>query len=278
MTASTGKAARRTRATRANRATSARRRRRSSALVLGLALVATGVLWTVLAPSGSAQDAANANEAVRQGRALFLQGCSTCHGLNAAGTVSGPSLVGVGSASVDFQVSTGRMPLAAPGAQADRKKPAYSQTQIDQLAAYVQTLGGGIEKPKVTQDELNNADLAFGGELYRANCAQCHQAAGQGAPLTYGKYAPSLSEATPEQIIEAMRSGPESMPVFGSGQVSDKDAKAIAAYVLATRDTPSPGGHKLGNYGPVPEGLLAWLVGIGSLLGVCLWIGARQKV
>ncbi|OHV58109.1 cytochrome C [Pseudofrankia sp. BMG5.36] len=256
---------------------SARRRRRSSTLVLSLALMATGVLWSVLAPSGSAADSTD-NAAVKAGRALYVQGCSTCHGLNAAGTVSGPSLIGVGSAAVDFQVSTGRMPLAHPGAQAERKDPSYSETQIDQLAAYIQTLGGGTTTPEISKDDLADADLTYGGELYRANCAQCHQSAGAGAPLTYGKYAPALTNATPEQIVEAMRVGPESMPVFGSGQIDDEGAKAIAAYIIMNRDTPSPGGHKLGSYGPVPEGLLGWLIGIGGLLGVCLWIGARQKV
>lgn len=260
-----------------SRPVSAKRRRRSSALVLSLALLATGVLWSVLAPTGNAADPTE-SEAVRNGQALYLQGCSTCHGLNAAGTSSGPSLIGVGSAAVDFQMSTGRMPLAGSAAQAKRKEPSYSQTQIDQIAAYVQTMGGGLEKPTITQQELSDADLAYGGELYRANCAQCHQANGQGAPLTYGKYAPALTNATPEQIVEAMRVGPESMPVFGQGQLDDNSAKAIAAYIVSARSATNPGGDKLGAYGPVPEGLLAILVGIGGLLGVCLWIGARQKV
>jgi ubiquinol-cytochrome c reductase cytochrome c subunit len=259
------------------RSVSARRRRRSSALILSLALISTGVLWSVLAPSGNAADASQ-NEAVRAGQDLYLQGCSSCHGLNVSGTQSGPSLIGVGSAAVDFQVSTGRMPLAGAAAQAKSKEPSYSQTEIDQIAAYIQSLGGGVQKPVVTQQELSDADLAFGGELYRANCAQCHQVAAQGAPLTYGKYAPALTKATPEQIVEAMRVGPESMPVFGQGQLSDKDAQAIAAYIVSSRKATSPGGDKLGAYGPVPEGLLAILIGVGGLLCVCLWIGARQKV
>jgi ubiquinol-cytochrome c reductase cytochrome c subunit len=260
------------------RSRTARRRRRSSAIVVVLALAATGLLWTVLAPGGTAQEKRESNEAVRAGRALYLQGCSTCHGLNAQGTTRGPSLVGVGAAAVDFQVSTGRMPLAGPGAQAPAKAPLYSRAQIEQLAAYVQSLGGGPEIPEITEEELRGAELAFGGELYRANCAQCHQAAGAGAPLTYGKFAPALSEATPVQIVEAMRTGPESMPVFGGRQIDDGQAIAIANYIVQLRDTPSPGGSKLGNYGPVPEGLLAWLVGIGGLLAVCMWIGARQRV
>jgi ubiquinol-cytochrome c reductase cytochrome c subunit len=246
-------------------------------VVLFLALATTGVLWTVLAPGGSAQTA-DANEAVRQGRALFLQGCSSCHGLNAQGSNQAPSLIGVGSAAVEFQVGTGRMPLAAPGAEAKRKDPVYSQTQIDQLAAYIESIGGGPTAAKVNDSQLGNADLAYGGELYRANCAQCHTATGQGAPLTYGKYAPSLSKATADDVVNAMRSGPESMPVFGPGQLSDAQAVAIAKYIKYLRTTPSPGGNRLGGYGPVPEGLLAWLIGIGGLLGVCLWIGARQRV
>ncbi|WP_261555623.1 cytochrome bc1 complex diheme cytochrome c subunit [Frankia tisae] len=260
------------------RGPSARRRRRSSALVLVFGLLATGVLWTMLAPTGNAAQTADANEAVRQGRALYLQGCSSCHGLVGGGSPSGPSLVGVGAAAVDFQVSSGRMPLAAPAAQADRKPPIYSATQIDQLAAYVASLGGGPEVPKVTDKDLSEADLAQGGELFRANCASCHTATGQGAPLTYGKFAPSLSEATPKQVVEAMRTGPESMPVFGDRQLSDEDAVAVTAYIKHMNETTSPGGFSLGKYGPVPEGLLAMLVGIGGLLAVCLWIGARQKV
>jgi ubiquinol-cytochrome c reductase cytochrome c subunit len=243
-----------------------------------VALATTGVLWTVFAPRGTAQSTPDTNEAVRQGRALYLQGCSSCHGLNAQGSDQAPSLIGVGSAAVDFQVSTGRMPLAAPGAQAKRKDPLYNQTQIDQLAAYVDSLGGGPRKPVVTGNRLDDADLAHGGELYRANCAQCHQSVGAGAPLTYGKYAPDLSRATPTQIIEAMRTGPESMPVFGPGQIDEDDAVAIAKYVRYLSEAPSAGGDRLGKYGPVPEGLLAWLVGIGGLLAVCMWIGARQKV
>jgi ubiquinol-cytochrome c reductase cytochrome c subunit len=259
------------------RTSSARRRRRYSAVVMALALAATGVLWSTLAPAGSAQETADASEAVRAGRALYLQGCSSCHALDAQGTQQGPNLIGVGEAAVDFQVSTGRMPLANPGGQAPDKPVFYSATEIDQLAAYIQSLGGGPEVPEVGDAELGDADLTHGGELYRANCAQCHQAAGAGAPLTYGKFAPALDDPTPVQVIEAMRTGPESMPVFGPNHIDEEGAVAVAAYIEHLRDTPAPGGHTLGKYGPVPEGLLAWLVGIGGLLAVCLWIGARQK-
>jgi ubiquinol-cytochrome c reductase cytochrome c subunit len=254
------------------------RRRRSSAAVLLLALIATGVTWALLAPRGSAAERADSNEAVRAGRALFLQGCSSCHGMNAEGGTQAPSLIGVGTAAVQFQVGTGRMPLAAPGAEAKRKPPEYSQTQIDQLGAYIDSLGGGPAAANVSKTQLADADLAYGGELFRANCAQCHQAVGQGAPLTYGKYAPSLSKATADDVLNAMRTGPESMPVFGSRQVSDSQAVAIAAYVHAVTHAKSPGGNRLGSYGPVPEGIVAFVIGLGGLLVAALWIGARQKV
>ncbi len=257
---------------------STRRRRRSSFLVVALALVTTGALWALLAPSGSAQDSTDSSEAVRAGRALYLQGCSSCHGMNAEGGNQAPSLIGVGSAAVQFQVGTGRMPLAAPAAEAKRKDPVYNQTQIDQLGAYIQAQGGGPVAAKVTKTQLDDADLAFGGELFRANCAQCHQAAGQGAPLTYGKYAPSLTQSSANDVLNAMRTGPESMPVFGSRQISNTQSVAIAAYVRDITHAKSPGGNRLGSYGPVPEGLVAILVGLGGLLVAALWIGARQKV
>lgn len=252
-------------------------RRLSSRFVVVVALVATGVAWAAVAPRGQAQPTPDQNEAVRQGRALYLQGCSSCHSLNAQGSNLAPSLIGVGAAAVDFQVGTGRMPLAHPGAQAERKKPLYSQPQIDQLAAYISSLAPGPAVPVVTEAQIKGADLSRGGELFRTNCAQCHQAAGQGGALSYGKHAPTLTNATAKQVVEAMRTGPESMPVFSSSQISDEQARDIAAYVLDVTRSRGPGGHSLGKYGPVPEGLVAWVIGIGGLVAATLWIGSRIK-
>jgi ubiquinol-cytochrome c reductase cytochrome c subunit len=251
---------------------SARPRRLPTAFVLLLALIGLAVLWAVLAPKSSAAEPQDPNLAVREGRALFLVGCSSCHGLDAQGGNQAPSLIGVGAASVDFQVGTGRMPLANPGAQADRKTPLYNETQIRQLGAYVSSLAPGPAVPTVN---LADGDLAYGGELFRTNCAQCHQAAGQGGALTYGKYAPNLGKATPVQVAEAMRTGPESMPVFAPGQLNDHQVNSIAKYVEFLRAPNDPGGHPIGHYGPVPEGLVAWLVGIGGLVVATLWIGSR---
>jgi ubiquinol-cytochrome c reductase cytochrome c subunit len=251
---------------------SARPRRLPTAFVLLLALVAVAALWAAFAPKSSAAEAEDPNLAIREGRALYLVGCSSCHGLDAQGGNQAPSLIGVGEAAVDVQVGTGRMPLAAPKAQAERKTPLYDETQIRQRSAYIGSLAPGPEIPNV---DLADGDLAYGGELFRTNCAQCHQAAGQGGALTNGKYAPSLMDATPRQVGTAMRSGPESMPVFAPGQLDDHQVNSIAKYVEFLQTPNDPGGNPIGHYGPVPEGLVAWLVGIGGLVAVTLWIGAR---
>jgi ubiquinol-cytochrome c reductase cytochrome c subunit len=253
-------------------ARSARPRRLPTAIVLLLALLGLALLWAAFAPKSSAAESEDPNLAVREGRALYLTGCSSCHGLDAQGGNQAPSLIGVGSAAVDFQVGTGRMPLSAPGAQAERRTPLYTETQIRQLGAYIDSLAPGPQVPTV---DLADGDLAYGGELFRTNCAQCHQAVGQGGALTNGKHAPALTESTPVQVAEAMRTGPESMPVFSPGQLNDHQVNSIAKYVEFLQTPNDPGGHHIGHYGPVPEGLVAWLVGIGGLVMATLWIGSR---
>ncbi len=251
-----------------------RRRKMPAGLVIVLALMAMGFLWAAFAPSGRAADSAANDEQVRLGRALFLAGCSSCHGLNAEGGNQAPSLIGVGAAAVDFQVSTGRMPLAKPQAQAERHSPKYNQTQIDQLAAYIASLAPGPAKPDAATLE-NGAKIAEGGELFRTNCASCHQAVGQGGALSYGKHAPFLGTATPVQIAEAVRTGPENMPVFSDGQLSSQQLASIIKYVTFVTAPKDPGGASLGHYGPVPEGLVAIIIGLGGLVIATMWIGSR---
>ena len=261
--------------------TAARRRRHLSAnLVVVLALLALGAAYAAfLAPSSGAVEGEPAApvsdyspEQVSTGRALYEVGCSSCHGLNAEGTSQGPSLIGVGAASVDFQVGTGRMPLARTGPQADEKQVVYTQDQIDALAAYVASLAPG---PAVPQVDVAGGDLALGRELFQNNCASCHSASANGGALTFGKYAPSLADSTPTEIVEAMLSGPSQMPVFPPAQYTAQDYDSLAAYIVNLHGEANPGGAGLGRIGPVTEGLLIWVVGIGALLGMTLWIGAR---
>lgn len=254
----------------------ARLQRLSGYAVVLLALGAVGMLYTAFgAPSSRAADQPGTGQsfAVKAGRQLYLQGCSTCHGLGLQGGSGGPSLIGVGSSAVVFQVESGRMPLYAGVQQAPRKKPKYTPAQIDQLAAFVGSRGGG---PSLPPGKLSDGDLQLGGELFRINCASCHNFAGSGGALTYGKYAPPLTPSSARVIYSAMQSGPENMPRFSDNQLTPQEKKAVTRYVEFITKSSQPGGNALGRYGPVPEGLVIWLVGITALVGVALWIGARS--
>ncbi|MEV6944922.1 c-type cytochrome [Streptomyces sp. NPDC051172] len=258
---------------------SARRRHPMAALVvLLLALACTGGLYAAFAPASKAQaDDTAQSLAIDEGKKLYSVGCASCHGTGGQGTSDGPSLVGVGAAAVDFQVGTGRMPAQQPGAQVPKKKVIYSQAEIDQLAAYIASLGAGPSIPTAAQYGPDGADIAKGGELFRTNCAQCHNFTGKGGALTHGKFAPSLEGVDPKHIYEAMQTGPQNMPSFPDTTMSEQNKKDIIAYLHAVNgdDTESPGGLELGGLGPVSEGLFAWIFGLGALIAVAVWVAAR---
>ena len=245
--------------------------------LLAVALVAVGGAYAVVSNAQSAQADDGGQVAIEEGNKLYLTGCSSCHGMQAQGSQNGPTLLGVGAASVHFQVATGRMPLAAPGAQATAKEPQYSAEETAQLAAYVASLAPGPAIPTAEQLDYKNADIAQGGVLFRVNCAQCHQAAGQGGALTSGKYAPSLMEATPQEMYEAMVTGPQSMPVFADSTLPVEDKQAIIAYVSELQVAPNPGGLSLGRLGPVTEGLFLWTAVFAALIGAAVWIGIKAR-
>jgi ubiquinol-cytochrome c reductase cytochrome c subunit len=213
---------------------------------------------------------------IAPGRALFAANCSSCHGTDAAGTSKAPNLLGLGSGTVDFWVSTGRMPLADTSAQAIRKPSRFNRTQTLQIAAYVQsfTPGQGVQIPLVA---TGSADLEQGNTLFTLNCAACHTITGAGDALAEGAYAPSLHLATPTQVVEAIRSGPGNMPRFAAGNIPNGEARDIAAYVTRVLQHPSnPGGAALGGIGPVGEGFVGLLIGVGVLMLVGDWIGERS--
>jgi ubiquinol-cytochrome c reductase cytochrome c subunit len=258
---------------------SARRRHPLAAVVvLLLALAATGGLYAAFAPASKAQaDETSQSLAIDEGKKLYAVGCASCHGTGGQGTSDGPSLVGVGAAAVDFQVGTGRMPAQQPGAQIPSKKVIYSQAEIDQLAAYISSLGAGPAIPGKAQYGPEGADIAKGGELFRTNCAQCHNFTGKGGALTHGKFAPSLEGVSPKHIYEAMQTGPQNMPSFNDTTLTEQNKKDIIAYLNAVNgeETESPGGLELGGLGPVSEGLFAWIFGLGALIAVAVWVAAR---
>jgi ubiquinol-cytochrome c reductase cytochrome c subunit len=209
------------------------------------------------------------------GQALFAANCSSCHGPQALGTDRAPNLQGLGAGTVDFWVSTGRMPLANSSVQATRKPARFNRLQTLELAAWVQSLtpGQGTQIPIVN---TNDADLEAGNTLFTLNCAACHTITGAGDALMDGAYAPSLHLATLPQIVEAIRSGPGNMPHFGPGDITNPQARDIAAYVHAVIQHPvNRGGFGLGGIGPVGEGFVGLLIGVGVLMLVCFWIGDR---
>ncbi|KDQ66740.1 c-type cytochrome [Streptomyces halstedii] len=258
---------------------SARRRHPLAAVVvLLLALAATGGLYAAFAPAGKAQaDDTAQSLAIDEGKKLYSVGCASCHGTGGQGTTDGPSLVGVGSAAVDFQVGTGRMPAQQPGAQVPKKPVIYDQAQIDQLAAYVASLGAGPITPTESQVDPSGADVAKGGELFRTNCAQCHNFTGKGGALTDGKYAPNLEGVSPKHIYEAMQTGPQAMPSFPDSTMPEQEKKDIIAYIKTVNgdETASPGGLSLGGLGPVSEGLFGWIFGLGGLIAIAVWVAAH---
>jgi ubiquinol-cytochrome c reductase cytochrome c subunit len=252
-------------------------RRLSAAGVLLAALASMGGAYAAFATTSGAADDVNVQQQVAEGQQLFENSCITCHGSNLQGVENrGPSLIGVGSAAVYFQVSTGRMPLAQQGAEADRKTPKFNDAQTRALAAYIQSVGGGPMTPsgKLRGD---SAVIADGGELFRLNCAQCHGATGRGAALSAGKKAPNLGQATDLQIYTAMQSGPESMPVFGDNEITPDQKKAIIAYIQTLKASNDPGGAGIGRIGPVSEAIVIWVGGVGLLMLAILWIGAKQQ-
>ncbi len=259
---------------------STRRRHKLAPLVLLFAaLAATGGAYTAIAPTPHAEAApAGTSSQVDEGRALFLLNCTSCHGLNLQGTSDGPTLIGVGAASVDFQVGTGRMPAAkSEVAQVPAKRVQFSEEEIAALAAYVASVAPGPAIPSEEELDYADADVAEGGEIYRTNCAMCHNYAGSGGALTRGKYAPSLKGVDPVHIYEAMLTGPQSMPVFGDGTLSPEAKREVIAFLKTTESETSPGGLSLGKIGPVSEGAVGWVFATGGLIACAVWLGAKAR-
>ena len=248
----------------------------ASVSLLLIGLLATGGAYALVTSSATASTPTVAASQVEDGEKLFLANCSSCHGIGAVGTTDAPSLVGVGAAAVDFQVGTGRMPMAASGPQAEAKPVQFTETQIAALAAYVATLGDGPGIPSQATLTSGN-DIAAGAELFRINCAMCHNVAGAGGALTQGKFAPDVRNIDPVHVYEAMVTGPQNMPVFNDLNITPEDKSNIIAYLEYLNEHPSPGGLDLGGLGPVSEGLFVWIFALGAIIAVTVWLTARSN-
>ncbi|MET0416780.1 MAG: c-type cytochrome [Actinoplanes sp.] len=259
------------------------RRRIGAAARMLAALALAGGVYTAFAPGAFAEEPQQLSATAQEGKQLFDTSCITCHGRDGQGVEGrGPSLIGVGSASVEFQVGTGRMPMTRQEAQAEEKKPQFDKNETRQLAQYVQELGGGPELPAdrdfVEDVEANPEALARGGELFRVNCTSCHGFGGGGGALSSGKFAPSLGDVTPDHIYAAMLTGPQNMPVFGDNQLTPEQKRQIITYItVQLQEDKDPGGvFNLGRYGPVTEGIAIFGVGITILVFAALWIAGKS--
>lgn len=282
----------------AKKGAASRRRRKlrkafAGALALAVALTGAGFIANALTPDAQTAVAEQDETAlVEQGKEIYEIACITCHGANLQGVKDrGPSLVGVGEGAVYFQVHSGRMPMLRNEAQASRKAPRYSEQQTLALAAYVNANGGG---PGIVKNEdgtiameslrgsnnvdgkIDNADVARGSDLFRLNCASCHNFTGRGGALSGGKYAPVLDPANEQEIYQAMLTGPQNMPKFSDRQLTADEKKDIIAFIKSSKETPNPGGYGLGGIGPVTEGMLMWFAGIIVMIAFAMWMGSRS--
>lgn len=264
----------------------------AGAAALTVGLTGAGILASALTPDAQVATAQRDDQAlIQEGKDLYDVACITCHGANLQGVEDrGPSLIGIGEGGVYFQVHSGRMPMMSNDAQAERKQPRYTEQQSLALAAYVAANGGGPElvynddgtiameelRGKNYNGQIQAEDVARGGELFRLNCASCHNFTGRGGALSSGKYAPVLDPANEQEIYQAMLTGPQNMPKFSERQLTADEKKDIIAFIKSSKETPSPSGYSLGGLGPVSEGIAMWVIGITLVGAAAMWIGSRS--
>jgi ubiquinol-cytochrome c reductase cytochrome c subunit len=270
-----------TRTSGAARRTRIRRGRRSplaTVALVAIGLFLTGGAYAGLTATSSASAAVDLSspQEIATGKKLFEANCATCHGMNLQGSSNAPSLIGVGAAAVDFQVGTGRMPLVEDAPQAPDKPPVFNDTEVKQMAAYVSSVAPGPGLPPANKLTLKG-DATRGADLFRTNCAMCHNIAGAGGALTQGKYAPTLRNAAPATIYEAMLTGPQNMPVFNDQNITPQEKQDIITAIKYTTANDNVGGLPLGSLGPVVEGLAIWIFGLGAVIAFCVWLTAKAN-
>ncbi len=238
-----------------------------------LGLAAFAALALVGLAGGPAAGQLDGEQARRQARGpeLFQRHCAHCHGVEGRGTFRGPTLVGVGAATADFYLRSGRMPIDNPQAEVRRRDPQFSDEQVRELVDYVASLGAG---PAIPEVDLLDTDLARGGELFRLHCASCHNWDGKGGALVNRQNAPELHGVPPTQVAEAIRVGPGAMPVFGEDVLTDSEVDDIVAYVDYLEQPRDRGGYGLAHWGPATEAV-AGFIALGGLLLLTGWLGER---
>ena len=259
---------------------------RAIAALVAVAVFAIAAGAVAQPPSGIVHPQNAGKRSPRElGSELYAANCASCHGVDGSGitrprpggagdiTGQGPDLRHVGAQSADFYLRTGRMPLSYPGEEPERGAPDFTGREIKALVAYVASLGNG---PPIPHPRPGRGHIPTGQQLFTEHCAGCHQVVGQGGFVT-GARVPVLQHATATQIAEAVRIGPFLMPRFSKRAIDDRQLDNMIAYVKSIRSPDSPGGFGIGYIGPVPEGLVAWIVAAIALVAICVLIGERLK-
>jgi ubiquinol-cytochrome c reductase cytochrome c subunit len=246
-----------------------------------LVVLAAGALAVVLMVSAAhgapkraaAPGTASASGDLQRGRTLYSQSCSSCHGLALQGIPGrAPKLRGVGAQAADFYLSTGRMPLDRSRDEPLRRKPVFPRKDIDALVAYVASFGG----PGIPSVNPANGELSLGEHAFAAHCAGCHQVAGEGGITTRARV-PRVAGIAPTQVGEAVRIGPYLMPPFSKKQVNQHELNSLARYLQYAKNPDDRGGWAIGHIGPVPEGMVAWLIGLLALVVITRLLGERTE-
>ena len=232
------------------------------------------VLVLVATPAAAAQPPQSVVTSTNSGAALYAANCARCHGGLGEGVIdTGPPLRGVGAGTADFYLRTGYMPLSSPGEQPSRRRVLFDRRQIQSLVRYVASLGGG---PPIPRPQPDRGSVSEGMQLFTEHCAGCHQIVAEGGYVT-NAVAPSLANASPVEIAEAVRIGPYLMPSFSPKAITPTQLNDIVAYVQWTKHPDDRGGWAIGHLGPIPEGLVTWLLGMTALVAICIVIGKRLK-
>ncbi|HEV8425504.1 MAG TPA: c-type cytochrome [Actinomycetes bacterium] len=265
--------------------------RRTAILLAGIAVLAllltpaTGTATSRGAGVAAQQQPSDSPALHARGLQLYQNACASCHGPNPNGPSYYPRVPALkdtgGAAAVDWALRTGRMPWKDnKGPAIERGEPRFNEEDIRALVVYIGTAVGDAQLPQVDPAQ---GDLQRGRDLYGQACAACHGMNGAGAALGGENIAVSLQNVEPQDVAEAIKIGPGQMPVgggltdyeFGTAS-STEEVNDIARYVESLRTDPyNKGGAPIGGKGPVPEGFVAWVIGLGVLVLAARWIAGR---
>lgn len=264
----------------------------ASLLMAGIALVACTSLTGQVAPYRPHAYYAPPNTVagagpINPGQQLYQRDCAFCHGADGKGTSQAPDLTVEtnGAALTDFVLRTGRMPVTRVVTQMRSRKPFYNESEMSALVAYVRTTFRG-PGPDIPDVDPRRGNLARGQQLYEENCAACHATTGIGGAMlmkarggitggSQGIVIPSVTGTDALAVAEAVRTGPGSMPVFGPRVIADDQLDSLVRYVLYLQQPDNRGGAPIGGVGPVMEGAVGWLVGLGGLVVIIRWMGTK---